>query len=154
MTHDPTNSTNRLIDFYVEDATDRLRFQQEFTVAGFRTLILMNGGAVIALLTYAGNAPDKIVAANFIGAFAGYISGLVSATFAYLTAYAGQAHIMQHSSAEALALIAGNPVDEDDQDRHVRHGNRYIAAGIALCILSVGSFVIGSVLAMRGLLGG
>ena len=76
MTHTPAGPRERLIDFYMEDVTDRLRFQQEFSIGGFKALILINGGAVIALLTYAGNAKSRIEAASLEWAFGGYILGL------------------------------------------------------------------------------
>jgi hypothetical protein len=41
--------------YLLDDAATRPRYQHEFSLAGFRTLILINGGAIIGLLTYAGN---------------------------------------------------------------------------------------------------
>ena len=64
MNEETNGPQERLINFYLEDATDRLRFQHEYSIAGFKTLILINGGAVIALLTYAGNVKDGLKPAN------------------------------------------------------------------------------------------
>jgi hypothetical protein len=141
----------RLIDFYLEDATDRLLFQQEFSVAGFKTLMLINGGAVIALLTYAGNANHRTAAANLQWAFGGYIAGLVAGVLAYLTAYAGQALIMRFSAAAALAELRIKDLDQEIQDRRERRANLCISFGVGLCVLSLLSFVAASIAAMRGL---
>jgi hypothetical protein len=37
------------------DATKRHRYRHKFSLAGFKTLILMNGGAMISLQTYLGH---------------------------------------------------------------------------------------------------
>lgn len=147
----PPKPQDRLIDFYLEDATDRLRFQQEFSIQGFKTLILINGGAVIALLTYAGHADDRLVANNLPWAFGGYIFGLVTAVLAYLTAYAGQALIMQHSGSAALALITDQELDQKGQDLRLSRANLFIRLGIGLCVISLLGFVAGSIAAICGL---
>lgn len=141
----------RLIEFYLEDATDRLRFQQEFSIQGFKTLILINGGAVIALLTYAGNSKGSLSAPIFQWAFAGYIGGLTSAVLAYLTAYLGQAYIMRHSAAAALAEMEALELDPAMQTRREARANLFIGLGVGLCMLSLIGFIGGSVAAMLGL---
>lgn len=151
MTEAPKKPHDRLVDFYVDDATDRLRFQQEFSVAGFKTLILINGGAVIALLTYAGNSRGTVEAASLQLSFAGYIVGLVTAVLAYLAAYAGQAYLMRHSASAAFAEMGAQELDQDVQDKRERRSNLCIGLAIALCVLSLLGFVVGSVGAMRGL---
>ena len=40
-------------------ASERLRFQQETAVAAIKSLTLVNGGAILALLTFIGNSPAK-----------------------------------------------------------------------------------------------
>lgn len=152
MNESPTEPRDRLIDFYLDDASDRLRFQQEFSVAGFKSLILINGGAVIALLTYAGNARDEIEAASLQWAFGGYVVGLIAAMLAYLTAYAGQALIMQHSASAALAEMGVTAADEKTQKQRVGRANFWIRLGVALCVLSVAAFLGGSIAAMRSLI--
>jgi hypothetical protein len=140
----------RLIEFYLDDASERLRFQQEFSAAGFKALILINGGAVIALLTYAGNADDRM-AGSLQWAFAGYILGLVFAVLAYLTAYAGQALIMRHSVAEALAELRVQERDAIAQNIRERRANISIGLGVGLCVFSLAAFIGGSLAAMAGL---
>jgi hypothetical protein len=141
----------RLADFYFEDATDRLRFQQEFSLAGFRTLILINGGAVIGLLTYAGNAKERFDPDSLRWAFAGYIFGLAFAVAAPLCAYLGQAHVMLHSASAGLAEIGVAPLDQATQERREKLSNIWINTAIGLCIASLFGFIGGSVAAMFGL---
>ena len=147
----PNTSRDRLAEFYLADATERLRFQQDFSIAGFKTLILINGGAVIALLTYAGNAKGSVAAVSLQWSFAGYILGLVTAVLAYLVAYAGQAHLMRHSSSAGLAAMGLQVLDEGTPARRESRSNVLIGLAIALCFLSLLSFVAGSVGALNGL---
>jgi hypothetical protein len=148
---EPRPPNPRLAEFYLEDATDRLRFQQEFSLAGFKTLILINGGAVIGLLTYAGNAKARLDPGSLKWAFAGYIAGLACAVFSYLCGYLGQAQIMLHSSSAGLAEIGVAPVDQKDQDRRLRLSNVWINIAIGLCVASLLAFIGGSAAAMFGL---
>lgn len=141
----------RLINFYLEDATDRLRFQHDYSIAGFKTLILINGGAVIALLTYVGNVKDGLDATNLQWAFFGYIAGLAVAMAAYLTAYLGQALIMHHSSSVALSVMGAQEADRDVQERRESKARMWIAISIGLCVSSLVAFVAGSIAAMCGL---
>lgn len=151
MAQTPTEQQARLIDFYTEDAADRLRFQHEFSVAGFKTLILINGGAVIALLTFAGNATDKIAATSLRWAFAGYIAGLTAVVLAYLFAYFGQAQIMLHSASAAYEAMGVEEPNQQLQDRRERRANVCIGLAISLCLFSLLGFVGGSIAAMCGL---
>jgi hypothetical protein len=140
-----------LIDFFREDATDRLRFQQEFSVSGFKTLILINGGAVIGLLTYAGNLADKAVATHLQWAFGGYTLGLVLAVLAYLPAYYGQGQVMLHSASVAFQAMGVEEPDEETQKKRVQRSELWIGIATVLCLLSVAAFVTGSISAMRGI---
>lgn len=151
MNEETNGPQERLINFYLEDATDRLRFQHEYSIAGFKTLILINGGAVIALLTYAGNVKDGLEPANLQWAFIGYITGLVFAMSSYLTAYMGQALIMHHSSAAALVAMGVQEPDQAGQHRRESKATMWIGISIGLCVASLVAFIGGSIAAMCGL---
>lgn len=141
----------RLAENYLEDANDRLQFQHEYSIAGFKTLILINGGAVISLLTYIGHTPHGNAAHNLSRAFIGYIVGLVVAVLAYLAAYFSQANFMQDSTLRAYAQLDIQAVESKGADAYRRFGNVAVGFGVALSVLSLVAFVIGSVCAMAAL---
>jgi hypothetical protein len=136
------------IRFFQEDATDRLRFQQEFSISGFKTLILVNGGAVIGLLTYLGNLHDERTAAGLRLAFAGYVVGLACAVLAYLPAYYGQGQVMLHSASEVFVAMGIEEENAETQRKRVRQSNFWIGAAVVLSLLSLLGFVGGSIAAM------
>lgn len=138
----------------LEDANARLRYQHEFSLAGFRALILINGGAIIGLLTYAGNVLDKESAGRLAAAFIAYVVGLTSTTVAYIAAYFSQGMAMQamlHEATRMLDIVEDPVTTAAKAERGVAWTNRCIGAGLILVVLGLLSFVVGSVLAMKAL---
>lgn len=145
---EPPKTDERMSDYMFADADQRLQFQHEYTIAGFKTLLLMNGGAIIALLTYAGNASDRIAAGQFKMAFAAYAIGLVLTALGYLAAYVGQSHIMQSSVYEGMRWRGLKPGGGTSELDHDRGGERAIGCGMALSVLALLGFVVGSAYAV------
>lgn len=141
---EPSKTDERISDYLLADAEQRLQYQHEYTLAGFKTLLLMNGGAIIALLTYAGNASDKVAAGQFIVAFLAYVAGLMLTAFAYLTSYTGQAHIMQDSVIQGMRWRGLDPSDDAMKVDHEKLGNAAISMGKLLAVLSLAAFIAGS----------
>ncbi|USA40213.1 hypothetical protein NCF86_03390 [Pelagerythrobacter marinus] len=138
------------------DAHDRVRFQHEFSLAGFRSLILINGGAIIALLTYAGNALDRQDATQLQSAFLWYVAGLVTTTAAYVFAYFSQGAYMAVTYTEAmqqLGLHGTGAEEKRKSERQERYGGVFISIGVLLVVASLLSFVMGSISAMNALTG-
>jgi hypothetical protein len=141
---EPTKTEERISDYLLADAEQRLQYQHEYTVAGFKTLLLMNGGAIIGLLTYAGNASDKVAASQFMIAFLAYVAGLVLTALAYLTSYMGQAHIMQFSATEGMRWRGLEPSADATKVDHEKLGERAIEWGKVLAVLALTGFIVGS----------
>src|SRR5687768_3865329 len=99
------DSRDPLTAYLLNDAAARIRFQHEFALAGFRTLVLINGGAIIALLTYAGNVLDRAGASSLGGAFLFYAAGLSTTTLAYVFAYYSQAMYLDSVGTHALRRL-------------------------------------------------
>lgn len=138
------------------DAQDRVRYQHEFSLAGFRSLILINGGAIIALLTYAGNALERQDAAHLQSAFLWYVVGLVTTTTAYVFAYFSQGSYMNAIYTEALQQLGLHGTGESEKRnaaRIQRRGTTFICIAVLLVIASLISFVVGSISAMNSLIG-
>lgn len=141
----------RLVENLLEDANERLHYQQEFSIGGFKTLILINGGAVIALLTYAGHNSDSVLATQWSGAFLAYIAGLVSAVLAYLAGYLSQASFMQESMLRAYQLLGLDAHSGKSEEDYRKSGNRAVTIGVVLCMMSLAAFVLGSWCAMSAM---
>ncbi|HUE80018.1 MAG TPA: hypothetical protein VMN38_10355 [Sphingomicrobium sp.] len=132
----------------IEDAHNRLRYQQEFSAQGFRTLTLINGGAIIALLTYTGHSEGSDAAPDLANAFLAYTAGLVTAVSAYLAAYLSQASLMNADMMEAYRLLGIEPVTTKTGDELERTGMLGVKFGIGLSIASLLAFITGSWLAL------
>lgn len=131
-----------------------MRYQHEFALAGFRTLVLINGGAIIALLTYAGNVLDRAGARGLATAFGWYVVGVVATTLAYVVAYYSQGMLMEATGVTALrrlGLIEKPEKQFDTVTRNERWGNILIIAGVVLSVAGLVGFVVGSIYAMRAL---
>jgi hypothetical protein len=147
-----TESHRMLAERRVDDSTDRVRFQQEYTIEGFKTLTLINGGAIIALLTYAGSKNAAGVTHDFGPAFIGYAVGLALSVLAYLFAYYSQGDIANSDMQEAYRLLGlQNKAGATEQAKLEKRGALWGNLAAFLAILSLTSFVIGSWLAMRTL---
>lgn len=135
-----------LAEHYLQDSAKRHQYQHEFALAGFKTLILLNGGAIISLLTYLGHSTVRHVD-QLSTALAFYVVGLVTVVLAYLAAYASQGAFLNASLHEAYTRLnlGGLP------GNHFRKGMLAIIFGVGLTLLSLSSFAAGSWLAMKAL---
>ncbi|WP_265529105.1 hypothetical protein [Sphingomicrobium marinum] len=148
MTSGNTNKTQA--DHLRSDAEQRLEFQHQYTLAGLKTLQLINGGAILALLTYAGNGGTADVS-NFKVAFALYAAGLVLVTLAYLAAYASQGAYMSDSGIRAIEYDGMKAVSEKSADEYEAIGNNSVKASVGLVLASLASFIGGSYAAFLGI---
>ena len=142
------SSPDPLADWMLEDAKARLQYQHEYTLAGLKTLILINGGAVVGLLTYAGNSSSKSPAYQFENSFAGYAVGLALAVIAYLGAYFSQAQFMQYSTLEAYRLLGREAASKRTGESYAKVGTLAVGLAVAAAVLSLVSFGIGSLYAL------
>ncbi len=69
--NDRTQQEMARIDYEAlrDEAADRLRFQNELSQGILKNLLLINGGAIVALLTYIGNATRTVEAGYLVVAF-------------------------------------------------------------------------------------
>jgi hypothetical protein len=134
----------------LEDSSVRVRYQHEFSLAGFQALILINGGAIIGLLTYAGNLKDTVAAHELSGAFISYVIGLVSTVLAYLFAYYSQGLFMDVEMQIAIKLLGLDAAETSNSTKGPK-GEVCIVAAVILTVIGLCAFIIGSWLAMSGL---
>ena len=89
---------------YVEqlgDAQKRLDFSVGYAQAGIKALFLVNGTAILALLTFLGNGGDLHEPRAIFWAFVWFTCGVTAVLIAYFGAYFSQAYYMQVSIAAA-----------------------------------------------------
>jgi len=108
MTEPPNE---RVIEFLLRDSAKRHQYQHEFSLAGFKTLILLNGGATISLLTYLGHSTGQQIRHQLSAAFTWYVIGLVSVVLAYLVAYLSQGAFLRATSLEAFKRLSLGAAD-------------------------------------------
>lgn len=136
---------------HLEDQVSRIRFQHDYVLAGMRSFIFVNGAAIIALLTFAGNVPASKGPAMLGAALLWYVAGLVSATLSLVFAYLSEGHFLSSSGREGVWALGLSP-DDDAIKKEVEHFNRFgdycIWTALALTVVSLSSFVAGSMMAM------
>jgi hypothetical protein len=127
-------------DFNQERAFKFLDSMFQISLAGFKLLALLNGGAAVALLAYLGNIAGKktasavaVVSLDFRLPMALFILGLVFCAGAYGFSYATQYSLWEE------AVNAKTP------GRHMR----WFYASLTMCVLSVSAFMVGSFLAAQ-----
>lgn len=132
----------------LHDSEMRLQYQHEYALAGLKTLVLINGGAIIALLTYIGNT-NRRTSEAVMSAFGGYAAGIILAVLAYLFAYTSQQHFMNSSTAHGYRAL-GHEADMDT-DKEEKDGGIRSAAAMVLAVLSLIGFIAGSLAALLSL---
>jgi len=137
----------------MEDAGERLRYQVQFSQAALKNLHLVNGGAVLALLTFLGHTDLNVNYRAIWWAFVWFGLGLATSLASYFGAYFSQAHFMNVSIMEAWNAqqrARGLPPPHDYRP-HFRVGNLYMYLGIAAAVVSLALFVIGAFVGLSGL---
>lgn len=79
------------MNFSEEHAVETYKSLISISVEGLKTLLLINGGAVIAILTYIGNsAQGKSLASHVWWPLGFFVAGVCLVAFAFLSSYATQ----------------------------------------------------------------
>lgn len=121
----------------------RTEFVQQFAHSGLKTIVLLNGGAVVALFTLLGNldkpAIDKLALdeTSLRQAFAWFIGGLVAAAAAHLLAYITQElYTAGHTrdAAEIYHTLSNKPGQPPS-------GRRYFTCGLAVTLVAIGAVI-------------
>lgn len=135
------------------EGLERLKYQVEFSQAALRNLHLVNGGAIIALLTFVGNVSDGIDKLSIFWSFVWFSSGLACSLLAYLGAYFSQAFFMNVAFSqawEAQHAAEGSSV-KFPFEQDLRRGNVALLFGIGMELVSMACFIIGAFVAIEGL---
>ena len=140
-----------------QEVSDRLRFQVEFAQALLKSLLLVNGAAVISLLTFIGNTANEIQYDLIRWSFASFAVGITASLVSYFGAFFSQLNFMQstaiqmwvsHGRSHGLIEI----VNENDFKTSMRNGVISMNVGIAGAIVSILGFGAGAFLALEAIL--
>lgn len=141
-------------DESMKEASSRLQFQMDLAQSLLRALILGNGGAVLALLTFIGNTDAAVDKSAIWWAFVLYGIGLVGVFSAYIAGFFSQQYFHASTLYEAWnsqATFAGE-VGSYDYMTPFRHGNIALGTAIAAALLSLVGFIAGSLFALAAIL--
>lgn len=139
------------------ESVDGIRYQVDFAQSLLQKLLLVNGGAIIALLTFIGNAKKSIDFNCLWYGFAGFSFGIVCALIAYFGAFFSQLQFMsvtvdQMSNAQHRMYGREEPVTNHELERVSRNGNLALWLGVVLASLSLAGFIAGAFYALDGIL--
>lgn len=158
MTDDERNRLLAQTDYEElrRDAQDRLPLATQIALAALSGLMLANGGAIVALLTFIGNSTmrEGFEPALLQWAFAAFALGVGLAVLAHILGYLIQTNYYQysnHAAANAKRRMHGLS-EEYEPDKYDRRGTRLEKFAIAACCVSMLCFVAGAALAMFGVL--
>lgn len=151
----PYYDTNRRdYEAYMAESAQRLQFQHDFSQSALKTLVLVNGGAIIALFTFLGHERAAFDLLWLKRSFASFAGGLGLAMFAYFGAFFSQAkymlavHKQAINSRSAMARLEHREDESSDEAR----GNIFLMVGVGSALASLAAFVGGAVSALVGLI--
>lgn len=124
------------MDFNDEHAIETYKSLISISVEGLKTLQLINGGAVVALLAYLGQVSNRAQLAGRVGCpLILFVLGLTAGTAAFVTSYETQ-----------LTLY-----NEDVRPNEYKgsRSNRWLRITFGLAVLSLLAFAVGAFVAVR-----
>ena len=139
---------------YLQESNDRLRFQTEFSHSALKSLTLVNGGGILALLTFIGNSNATFDPNPIWWAFASFAVGLTFTLAAHIGAYFSQAAFMNvtlHQMWDAQRAMLGEP-PKQEYHSDFRAGNKILYSAIGCALASMAGFIAGAAFSLAGLL--
>jgi sterol desaturase/sphingolipid hydroxylase (fatty acid hydroxylase superfamily) len=141
----------------VKGAIDRSRAVVDFALLGLRGLTIVNGGALIGLITFLGHYED--VPRTHTGlwwAFGLFVVGLSFSFLAILFSYLAQTYFnwQEMTEAERLALQAVGANDQREYEearKEFRNGDVSRSIAITCSVISLGCFFVGAFSALKAL---
>lgn len=135
---------------YFDDAKERLGHAISLGQSALRSLFLVNGGAILALLTLVGNSGAIVERRALFWAFIWFGAGMMATLISSILFALSQMFFMQSSNEEgwkAQATYHGTSYPKDGT-RDDQIGDVTISATIILAILALVLFLCGSFVAL------
>lgn len=138
------------------DAAKRIDFQVGYAEQGLKALMLVNGGAIVALFTFIGNeAPVVLDTGKVWWAFRCFAAGAALTLVAYFGAFLSQGNYYLSSQHEAwncqIKMLTGEPGNYDYVGPF-KIGRRWERLGAAAAIAALLAFIAGAHFAIQGVL--
>lgn len=136
------------------DANTRLPLATQIALSALRGLMIINGGAIVALFTFIGNAPGSYDRAAIWWAFTWFASGLFLTMAANILGYFTQSWYFQSSTEQswnAQARRHRRPAPYN-AEWYNRWGSRAEFVALVCVVLALISFGFGSWNAIAGVL--
>lgn len=135
------------------DAQARLEHQVQLAQSALKGLMIVNGGAIIALFTFLGTGRGKIQISYVWWGFSFFVGGLVLTLLATILGFLAQGMYMNVSFREARRnqdLIAGRDLMPHDKSEF--WGNVFEYAAIFAVVLSLAAFACGAGFSITGVI--
>jgi hypothetical protein len=138
----------------IQAAADHTKFQHEIGLNACKSTILVNGGAIIGLLTFVGN---KNVTADVQGlkiAFAGFSIGIACTLLGLWLSYTAQNWLSDYRTSVAWNYqqdMKGEPRIHDIE-RERRAAYRLMIGSSTLVITGIIAFIVGAFFALNAML--
>jgi hypothetical protein len=93
-----TSTSGSRLDFRKEHAIETYRSLISISLAGFKTLMLINGGAVVAILAYLGQSPQgPTLAPRVLWSLGAFVAGVLFCVGAFFGSYQTQFKLYNES---------------------------------------------------------
>ena len=134
-------------------AASHLQYQVEFAQSLLKNLTIVNGGAIVAILTFIGNTQSAFDTAQLWQSVSAFSIGLGSVLLSYLSAHACQSYFHGfHMGAAWKAQTDAKGLRRDNMNGNdLKTGNRYLLTANFFSALSLVSFITGSILGIGAL---
>ena len=139
---------------HIKDASDRTKFQHETGLAANRSIMVANGGAIVALLTFVGNRQAVYDASSLRDAFVLFGVGIATTLLSFLTVYIAQEWHSINDTNIAWDFQRDMEGEERiyQKPRHGKIGWALMVIAAALSLIGVIVFGVGAWLAIDGIL--
>jgi hypothetical protein len=144
-------------DRFHQDAIARLPLATDIALSALKALMLINGGAIVALFTFIGNTqPERYDLVSLKAAFWWYIVGLGATTAANIGGYVCQSYYFQASVSQSWNAQARQHGTEEKwkaaANRETVIGSAAEWTALAAVTLALSAFGAGSWRALDGVL--
>jgi hypothetical protein len=153
--HRPSEIAKLDYEASITEAADRLRFQQEIGLTACKSVILVNGGAIIGLLSFIGNQAHLAHPNQLKGAVIGFCIGIAFGLFSLYFGYIGQEWLSNFrvSAAWNYQQDMMQQPRIHDADRERKSGWHLMLVASALVMAGIGMFIYGAITAASAILG-
>ena len=137
-------------DFSNSDAARRLDFADSYAHAVLKALFLVNGAAIVSLLTLVGNGNLEFDRRGIFWASSWFSLGIAAVFISYFCAYFCQNFYMRASATNAWKAKCDALEIETQLDsaKDTKIGNYCIAGAISTAVLSFLLFLVGAFVAL------